>query len=129
MFYTHFPLENALEIRYTFATKLILIQEVHMETRTEIIKAELANGTILHIQATALGGEEEVAFTLPSFREVTNAIEGIAESVVMTLQKVKPKKGSVEFGLEIALESGQLTALLVKGSGTSNLKITLEWGE
>lgn len=100
-----------------------------METRTEIIKAELANGTILHIQATALGGEEEVAFTLPSFREVTNAIEGIAESVVMTLQKVKPKKGSVEFGLEIALESGQLTALLVKGSGTSNLKITLEWGE
>lgn len=100
-----------------------------METRTEIIKAELANGTIVHIQATALGGEEEVAFTLPSFKGVTDAIEGIAESVVTTLQKAKPKKASVEFGLEVALESGQLTALLVKGSGTSNLKITLEWGE
>lgn len=100
-----------------------------METRTEIIKAELVNGTIVHIQVTALGGEEEVAFTLPSFNEVTHAIEGIAESVVSTLKKVKPKKASVEFGLEIALESGQLTALLVKGTGTSNLKITLEWGE
>jgi hypothetical protein len=100
-----------------------------METRTEIIKAELPNGGIVHIQATALGGEEEVAFTLPSFKEVTHAIEGIAESVVTSLQNVKPKKATVEFGLEMALESGQLTALLVKGSGTSNLKITLEWGE
>jgi hypothetical protein len=100
-----------------------------METRTEIIKAELANGTILHIQATALGGEEQVSFTVPSFKEVTAAIEGIAESIAATLQKVKPSKASVEFGIEVALEAGQLTALLVKGSGTSNLKITLEWNE
>jgi len=68
--------------------------EMSMDTRTEIIKAELSNGTILHIQATTLGGEEEVAFTIPSFKEVTDAIEGIAESVVTTLQKVKPKKAS-----------------------------------
>ncbi len=100
-----------------------------METRTEIIKAELANGGTLHIQATILGGEEEVVFALPSFEGVTHAIEGIAQSVVSTLEKVKPQKASVEFGLEVALESGQLTALLVKGSGTSNLKITLEWGD
>jgi len=100
-----------------------------VETRTEIIKAELANGGTLHIQATILGGEEEVAFMLPSFEGVTHAIEGIAQSVVSTLEKVKPQKASVEFGLEVALESGQLTALLVKGSGTSNLKITLEWGD
>ena len=100
-----------------------------METRTEIIKAELANGGTLHIQATILGGEEEVVFALPSFEGVTHAIEGIAQSVVSTLEKVKPRKASVEFGLEVALESGQLTALLVKGSGTSNLKITLEWGD
>jgi Trypsin-co-occurring domain 1 len=100
-----------------------------MQTRTEIIKADLVNGTTLHIQATVLGGEEEVAFTLPSFQEVTDAIEGIAASMVTTLQKVKPQKASVEFGVEVALEAGHLTALLVKGTGTSNLKITLEWGE
>lgn len=100
-----------------------------MESRTEIVKTTLPNGTVLHIQATPLGGEEEVAFTLPSFEGVTDAIEGIAEAVVSTLQKVKPQKASVEFGLEIALEAGHLTALLVKGTGTSNLKVTLEWGE
>ncbi|GAC1357649.1 MAG: hypothetical protein NVSMB38_40240 [Ktedonobacteraceae bacterium] len=100
-----------------------------MEARNEIIKAKLANGTTFYIQSTALGGEEEVAFTYPSFKEITPALEGIAETVVTSLQKVKPRKASVEFGLEIALESGQLTALLMKGTGTSNLKITLEWGE
>lgn len=57
-----------------------------MGTRTEIIKAKLADGTIVHIQATAPGGEEEVAFTLPSFKGITDAIEGIAESVITTLQ-------------------------------------------
>ena len=100
-----------------------------MEEKIEVVKAELANGTIIHIQATALGGDEEVGFAVPSFKYVTDAIEGIAGSIVTTLQKVKPHKASVEFGLEVALEAGQLTALLVKGSGTSNLKITLEWGE
>jgi Na+/H+-translocating membrane pyrophosphatase len=115
------------EIRYTITKETN--QELYMETGTEIIKVELTNGTIIHVQVTALGGEEEVAFILPAFKGVTDAIEGIAESVVTTLQKVKPHKASVEFGLEVALESGQLTALLVKGSGSSNLKITLEWGE
>ena len=100
-----------------------------MEARTEMIKTQLANGATIYVEATALGGEEEVAFTLPPFQAVTDAIEGIADSVVTTLQKVKPKKASVEFGLDVALEAGQLTALLIKGTGSSNLKITLEWGE
>ncbi len=100
-----------------------------MEPNIEIIKAKLENGAIVHVEARSLGGQEEVAFTVLPFEGVTDAIESIAASIVTTLEKVKPKKASVEFGIEVALESGQLTALLVKGSGTSNLKITLEWGD
>lgn len=98
-----------------------------MAVTNEIVKAELPNGAYIHIETTILDGEEEVGFTLPTFKEVTDVIEGIAESVVTSLEKVKPQKASVEFGLEVALESGRLTALLVKGSSTVNLKITLEW--
>jgi hypothetical protein len=29
--------------------------------------------------------------------------------------------------MELAVESGQLTAVIVKGSGKGNLEITLEW--
>jgi ribosomal protein S5 len=99
------------------------------ESRTEIVEAKLEGGQIIRIQATSLGGQERVGMTLPSFKEVTDALEGIAQSVMTSLIKVKPRKATVEFGLEIGLESGNLTAIIVKGSGTANLKITLEWGE
>ena len=100
-----------------------------VKPKTEIVKATLENGTVIHIQAMSLGGEERVAYSIPSFKEVTDAVEGIAQAMVTTLKKVKPQGASVEFGLEIGLEAGQLTALLVKGTGTANLKIILEWGE
>lgn len=100
-----------------------------MTTRQELIPVKLPNGAQIRVVATMLGGKEaDVAFKLLSFDEVTNTIEGIAGSLNAALQKIQPKKASVEFGLEVAVESGALTALLVKGSGTATLKITLEWG-
>ena len=97
--------------------------------RTEVIKALLDDGTSISIQATSLGGEERVAFGVPPFKEVTDTVEGLARAIVTTLKKVKPRSASVEFGVQIGVESGKLTALLVKGTGNANLKITLEWGE
>jgi hypothetical protein len=47
--------------------------------------------------------------------------------IATPLQKVKPKKATVKFGMEMAIEAGQLTAVIVKGSGKANLEITLEW--
>jgi hypothetical protein len=96
--------------------------------KTEIVKAALDNGTTILIEAISLGGEERIGYGISSFKEVTDAVEGIAQAVVTTLKKVKPQQASVEFGVEIGVESGQLTALLVKGTGTANLKITMQWG-
>jgi len=45
-----------------------------------------------------------------------------------TISKVQPKKATVEFGVEVRVKSGKLTALIVEGEGKGNLKITLEWG-
>ena len=100
-----------------------------MAVRHEIIPVQLADGVTMHVEATMLGGEEEVAFNLLSFKDVTDTLASIAEAVTGVMQKVKPKKAGVEFGLEIGVESGKLTALLVQGSSKANLKITLEWGE
>ena len=100
-----------------------------MDIDTEIVKAMLPDGEIIRVEVRALGGLETVGSSLLPFQNVSESIGHIASSIVPALEKVKPKKATVEFGVEIALESGQLTALLVKGTGTSNLKITLEWGE
>jgi hypothetical protein len=99
-----------------------------MEPRTTIVPVLLPNGREMRVEATLLPGEEEVAFKSFPAEEIFDAVEGIAQAVVTTLQKVKPRKASVELGLEVGLEAGQLTALLVKGTGTANLKLTLEWG-
>jgi len=102
-----------------------------MENKPRVVKSQLQDGTIIYIQATILGGDDYISSSskpLP-FEEVTDTIKGIAKSVVDTLKEVKPRSASVEFGLEVGVESGKLTTLLVKGSATANLKITLTWGE
>jgi hypothetical protein len=60
---------------------------------------------------------------------VTDALEGIVDAIAQTLQKASPDKASVKFGLELAIEPGGLTAVIVKGSGKANLEITLEWNK
>jgi PleD family two-component response regulator len=98
---------------------------------TEIVKTTLEDGTVIAVEAARLGGEEDVAIALKSipFDEVTHAIESITESLVKTLKRVKPQRASVELGVAFGVESGALTAVLVKGTGDANLKITLEWGD
>jgi hypothetical protein len=87
------------------------------------------NGTTILVAATVRGGDQEIAGVgLPSFEGVGSAIESIASAVTAALARVSPKKANVEFGCEVALEAGHLTALLVKGTGTASIKVTLEWG-
>jgi hypothetical protein len=62
-----------------------------------------------------------------SFDGVVDSIRAITNQLTVALQEVKPDKASLEFGVDIGVEAGQLTALLVKGSGSATLKITLEW--
>jgi hypothetical protein len=64
-----------------------------------------------------------------SFDGVVDSIKAITQQLTGALQEVKPDKASLEFGVDIGIESGQLTALLVKGTGSATLKITLEWGK
>jgi hypothetical protein len=87
-------------------------------------------GSTFGIQATTLTKSEKDIITEPlPFKEVTDSIESIAKAVLTTLQKVKPRSASVEFGIEIALSDGKLFAIVAKGDAKANMKITLEWGE
>lgn len=106
------------------------------ELGTTTVQTTLPNGAKLRIRATQLAPvvigedkEEKVGYEppIPSFKSVTDAIEGIADQVLMALQKVKPAKTTVELGLEVGCEAGQLTALLVKGTGAAHLLVTFEW--
>jgi hypothetical protein len=97
-----------------------------MDPETRSIPVVLANGAVIYVE-TAVLGEEEVAFENLSFEGVIAAIEGISQSVVGALRKVKPSKASVELGLEVGLDAGKLIALLAKVDSKANLKIRIEW--
>jgi NTP-dependent ternary system trypsin peptidase co-occuring protein len=62
-----------------------------------------------------------------SFEGLADSILAVTESLNAVLSRVEPKRAAVEFGVDVGVETGGLTALIVKGSGTATLKITLEW--
>jgi NTP-dependent ternary system trypsin peptidase co-occuring protein len=98
------------------------------ESRTQIVPVVLESGARLQIEVRALsGGREEVGVVDAAFKDLTDSIEAIASALGQSLERIKPKKAEVEFGLEVGIESGKLTALICKGSGKANLKITLNF--
>jgi hypothetical protein len=96
------------------------------EFRSETVPVQLPNGAIVRVEVTNTG-REDVSFEMKQFQPVADAIEGVVQMIAAPLQKVRPKKATVKFGMELAIEAGQLTAVIVKGSGKANLEITLEW--
>jgi hypothetical protein len=112
-----------------------------MEDRTNIgvskptfLPVKLDDDTIIRIEATQLEGEVVgegyiASVELPSFQQVTDTIKSMARSFVAMWNEIQPSKASVEFGIEVGFEPGNLTALLVKGSGKGHLTVTVEWAK
>ena len=96
------------------------------ESRSETVPVQLPNGSIVKIEV-AVTGRNDVSFSAKEFKPIADMIEGVVQMIAVPIQNAKPKKATVKFGMEIQLESGALTAVIVKGSGKANLEITLEW--
>ena len=101
----------------------------NMSVRTEIVKALLPGGKWIHVATNMPDGMTPGDLKDPSFSGVTNAIEGIADSVTQALKKVEPQHATVAFNVEVSIEAGELTALIAKGSGTASITVTLEWAQ
>jgi len=92
----------------------------------ESVPVKLENGETIYVEARNRM-RQEVSGKHYSFSKISKQLEEISEKVRNAFQKSKPDKVNVELGFELSVESGELSALLVKGSGKANLKINLEW--
>lgn len=90
-------------------------------------KVSLPDGNVVVVEARSLDPQQKVAYKLPSFTEIAGTISSVTTALASAINAAKPQKASIEFGVEIAVEAGQLTALIVKGGAKANLKITLTW--
>ena len=100
-----------------------------MANNNEIIPVQLDDGTIVKLEVVRLSSEEDVAFELVKFDDITKLVKKMVDGVVNPLRQISPQKIQVELGISIGIESGQLTALLTQGSGSANFKIALEWSD
>ena len=100
------------------------MQEV--DSVTERISVDLGDGVTAQIEVVSTGREKVKAGVL-SFESVSKAIAKMAQIVAAPIQAVKPTKATVTYGVEVGIEQGSLVAAFVRGTGTANLEITLEW--
>lgn len=97
--------------------------ETHAETGTEA-DAQTGAGTPGARRLRATGRLLDSRFDLD---EVRDAMSGLTELVKDALVRAAPDKASVEFGMELMVKEGRLTALLVSGGAKASFTITMEW--
>lgn len=96
----------------------------------KIVEIELPNGSTALARVKSVegvGATKTAAAPRLKFDEFGGTLEGIAETIWNSLQKVSPDKVVVELGLELAAKNGKLSGLLVEGEGKGSLTVTLEW--
>lgn len=98
------------------------------DTEWQRIKLPSEDEGQLFLEVLYQGGREEVGLLdeVP-FDQVTSLLGDIANGISQTLGRSKPKRASVELGVEFGIKDGALVALIARGSGKANLKIVLEW--
>lgn len=91
-----------------------------------VVSIELESGRRILVEAMSRG-DEQVAMSMPKFSGFAESVTEISKAVMSAIDAIKPDSAEVEFGIDASVESGELTALLVKGSGKANLKVKLSW--
>jgi hypothetical protein len=102
---------------------------------SRVVEVVLPNKAVALVRAAELdegqaaGPAEKVGWKGPyDLDHVSETLEGIAQAIRSGLEKVRPARTTVEFGIELAVKSGKLTGMLVEGEANASLKVTLEWG-
>jgi hypothetical protein len=77
----------------------------------------------------ALGEEREIASRQPRVEQVVDGLVEFAKQVADRLRKTDATKIAVEFGCDIAVESGSFIAVIGKASAASSFRVSLEWAK
>ncbi|GAA3896044.1 hypothetical protein GCM10022244_02560 [Streptomyces gulbargensis] len=89
-----------------------------------------AGGATLRVEARRLApdeGLEGFGGRLPDLSAVTEALSAFAQQIGQALDRAAPDRATVEFGCQLCLDAGRLTALVVQGGAQASLRVTLEW--
>jgi hypothetical protein len=82
----------------------------------------------LEVGGSVTAEEDVSAFSkVVPFDSVVDSVAAVSQAMTDALRRARPNEAEITFGLDVALEAGQLTSLIVKGSGTATFAIRLLW--
>jgi hypothetical protein len=86
------------------------------------------DGVRFYVEARQDGAEREVGGKLAEgLGSAMDAIKTLGGHVTDAVKAVEPDRFSVEFGFDFKLDQGALVAMLVRGSATASVAVTLHW--
>lgn len=97
--------------------------------RIKAISAKLDDNTTIQIETSLPKGEADISDEKLEleYKKFSLVAEKIASQTIEPLKKLKAKKVTLKMGLSIGIESGSLTAIIVKGTGNANMELSIEW--
>jgi hypothetical protein len=99
---------------------------MNLDSQTELISVDLGDGVIAQIEVT-VPERRKISSEILKFESIGKTIAKISQVIAAPIQSAKPSKATIKYGLAIKVEQGGLVAAIVRGAGTANLEITLEW--
>ncbi|UJP41285.1 CU044_2847 family protein [Cellulomonas palmilytica] len=98
---------------------------------TRIVSTELEPGAPrVMVEISRQDDREEDVSALSdvlSFDDLAESVARISRSMTDALRRARPDEAEVTFGVDVAVEAGRLTSLLVKGGATATFGVRLLW--
>jgi hypothetical protein len=93
------------------------------------VSVKLPNGEELGLEQLDSAAAGNVAGALGdlSLDRLGRIVEGLVQVMAPVALAALPGKTTVEIGLEVSVEGGKITALLVDAGAKTNLKVKMEW--
>lgn len=93
------------------------------------ITVDLGNGQLIAVAAESSSGSALVADedVVARLGRVADSVETVSRQFLDALTRISPKRAEVELTFGLAVEAGQLVALLGKAKGEASIRVLLEW--
>lgn len=91
------------------------------------VELDLGDGRSILFIPSHVGGMQEVVSKKYSAEEFVDSLSRFANLVSEAVKSATPQRVKLEFGAQLTIKSGKVSAVLVDMAGQCDLKVTLEW--
>lgn len=96
----------------------------------DIVQVTLPDGQVIFARVACSDEPRDIAFDRVRalfLHDFQHTVRAVADNLHRALQQHAPHETSVEFGLELAVQSGKVLSVLAEAGATAGIKVKLSW--